>query len=328
MSARQVGSFHLRVLGLTCAGCVSRVERAVRGVTDVQTVTVDLATGRTHIRGGELAMVMAAIRSAGYRLDERTQTLKVSGMHCASCAGRVERALLNVPGVISASADLLGGRAAVKWAAGGECIPLLARAVAEAGYRAELEDDAPSPLASGDTTLPDRQEGGLRRAVTVAALLSAPLATNDLLQAITPRWQPIETLTGPAVWQWISAVLATIVVFGPGWRFFRVGVPALMRGAPEMNSLVSLGVAAAWGYSVVASVAPAILPRGADANYYASAAMVVTLLLVGRWLEARARVRTGEAVHRLAGLQPKLAHRIRDDLESDVCQWSRSRLAT
>src|SRR3546814_8886422 len=111
---------------------------------------------------------------------------------------------------------------------------------------------------------------------------------------------------------YLQFALATIVLFGPGLRFFQHGVPALLRGAPDMNSLVALGTGAAWGYSVVATFAPGILPAGTANVYYEAAAIIATLILFGRYLEARAKGRPSEAIKRLMGLQPKTARVVRD----------------
>src|SRR3546814_1111812 len=110
----------------------------------------------------------------------------------------------------------------------------------------------------------------------------------------------------------IQFVLTTIILFGPGRRFFQKGVPAMLRGTPDMNSLVTVGTLAAWGYSVVATFAPQVLPAGTANVYFEAAAVIVTLILLGRYLEAKAKGRTSEAIRRLIGLQPKTARVERD----------------
>src|SRR5690606_22220923 len=117
---------------------------------------------------------------------------------------------------------------------------------------------------------------------------------------------------------WIQAALTTAVTFGPGLRFFRKGVPALLRGAPDMNALVAVGTGAAWGYSVVALVAPERLPEGTANVYFEAAAVIVTLILIGRLLEARARGRTSEAIRRLMGIAPRTARVRRDGATVEV----------
>ena len=259
---------------------------------------------------------------------ERILTLPVEGMTCASCVGRVERALGKVPGVTEASVNLATGRARVT----GTAEPgALRDAVTRAGYaspepapaHAHHHHGAPDASAdphAGHAGPPARgEEEGLRRDAILALALAAPLLILEMGGHLIPavhHW--IGATIGDAAWRWISAALATAAMFGPGWRFHRIGWPALFRRAPEMNTLVALGTAAAWAYSAVVLLAPGLVPDGQRLVYFEAAAVVVALVLLGRWLEARSRGRASEAIRRLMDLAPPTARVERDRREVEV----------
>lgn len=146
-----------------------------------------------------------------------------------------------------------------------------------------------------------------------AAVLTVPVVVLEMGSHLVPAihmWV-METIGQQGNW-YLQFTLTTLVLFGPGLRFFTKGVPALLRGGPDMNTLVSLGTSAAWAYSVVATFAPQLLPEGTHNVYYEAAAVIVALILLGRWLEARAKGRTSEAIKQLVGLQAKTAQVLRD----------------
>ncbi|WP_037537313.1 heavy metal translocating P-type ATPase [Sphingomonas sp. PR090111-T3T-6A] len=300
-------SASLRIEGMSCASCVGRVERAIRAVPGVAEASVNLATERADVRfhaDAQPIAVVEAIRDAGYATTEETQEFAVEGMTCASCVRRVERALKAVPGVTDAGVNLATGWATVRHIAGIADATAIEAAIESAGYAAR-------PLSSGDdsadreTETRDREFASLRRALIAASLLTLPV----FLIAMVPGFgsHPL-----------IEFALATLVLFGPGLRFYRKGIPALLRRAPDMNSLVVLGTAAAWGYSVVATFLPRVLPTGTAHLYYEASSVIVTLILLGRTLEARARGRTSQAIRRLVGLRPKTARVLRDGEARDV----------
>jgi Cu+-exporting ATPase len=307
------------ISGMTCAGCAGRVERALKSVPGVTAANVNMATEKAHVEGGEPAAVATAIRQAGYQPAESKVTLAVTGMTCAGCVGRVERALKAVPGVTAANVNLATGRAEVAFVAGAVDANTLAAAVAAGGYQA-------APLRAADADRPDREQAArqaetaaLGRAVLLAAIATAPLFTLEMGAHLFPalhHWIAAEI--GAQAWRAVSLVLATFVLFGPGLRFYRVGVPNLLRLAPDMNSLVVLGATAAWAYSAVATLAPGLLPANANEVYFEAAAVIVTLILLGRWFEARARGRTSQAIRRLLKLQAKTARVLRDGHEVET----------
>ncbi len=253
-------------------------------------------------------------------------TLPVEGMTCASCVGRVERALAKVPGVTEASVNLATGRATVSGTADAAA---LRAAVERAGYAVPeapphahhhpSADGTPDPHASHAGPPVAGEEAGLRRDALLAMALAAPLLILEMSGHLIPAvHHAIAATIGETAWRWISAALATAAMFGPGLRFHRVGWPALFRGAPEMNSLVAIGTTAAWTYSIVVLLAPGLVPPSQRFVYFEAAAVIVALVLLGRWLEARSRGRASQAIRGLMDLAPPTARVERDGGEAEV----------
>ena len=309
-------SLTLQIEGLSCASCVGRAERALAGVAGVTSAAVNLATGRATVEGPAApAAVAAALDGAGYPARIETAALKVAGMSCASCTGRVERALATVSGVLDAQANFATGRATVTFLTGTATPAGLARVATDAGYEATAHEAAGAVAMHGH----DDAAADLRGRLTLAAALTLPVFALEMGSHVVPGMAGlIDATIGREVSWWAQAVLTTLVLAWPGRGFFTRGIPALLRGAPEMNSLVALGTAAAWGYSIAALLAPGLFPVGTRAVYFEAAAVIVTLILLGRWLEARARGRTGAAIEKLVGLRPATARVLRDGAAVDV----------
>ena len=306
-------STEFRIEGMTCASCVSRVEKAIRAVPGVASANVNLATEKATVAFSgrtDPQAVTAAIEKAGYATPEEAAELQIEGMTCASCVARIERALAAVPGVTSAAVNLATERAVVRYPAGSVTRAALENAVRATGY-----DVIKSVDGAKDDDAEERRAaeiGSLGRSLAVAATLTIPLFVMEMGSHYVPAihmW--IMTNIGMPTNLYIQFALATVVLFGPGLRFFRKGIPNLLRGTPDMNSLVVLGTSAAWFYSIVSTFMPSVLPSGTAYVYYEAAAVIVTLILLGRFLEARAKGRTSQAIKRLVGLQPKTARVIR-----------------
>ena len=307
----------LEVEGMTCASCVSHVERALKAIPGVSTAAVNLATERAEISGAGLnrTALIKAIKGAGYEVPTRPTTLEIEGMTCASCVARVEKALKSVPGVISASVNLATERAAIDGTAD---LAALTRAVADAGYEARAA--APAAATADETTAKKAaEEAGLKHDLLIAAVLSLPVFMLEMGSHIFASIHTIimNTIGMQNSW-YLQFALTTAVLFGPGLRFFRKGFPALARLAPDMNSLVAVGTSAAYAYSLVATFAPVVLPAGTVNVYFEAAAVIVTLILLGRYLEARAKGRTSEAIKRLVGLQSETARVLRNGTATEV----------
>jgi Cu+-exporting ATPase len=310
-SMSSITRLSLPIEGMTCASCVGRVERALKAVPGVHTAAVNLATERADITFTGLADPQAAVRAienAGYAVREETTELAIEDMTCASCVGRVEKALAHIPGVLEANVNLATERARVRHLAGVVSTADLEAAVEQAGYKSRRLSAETANAGDQDTERRESEARALRRSLLIAAILTLPIFVLEMGSHLIPamhRWV-MEVLGEQTSWS-VQFALATLVLFGPGLRFFRKGVPALLRGAPDMNSLVSVGTAAAYGYSVVATFVPDVLPQGTANVYFEAAAVIVTLILLGRTLEARAKGRTSQAIKRLVGLQAKTA---------------------
>lgn len=301
----------LPVEGMTCASCVGRVEKALKAVPGISTASVNLATERADITltdSGDALSAVRAIESAGYSVRHEITELAIEDMTCASCVGRVEKALAQTPGVIEAGVNLATERARIIHFAGVVSVADLEAAVVKAGYTSRRLSAESANTEDQDNERREGEARSLRRALYTAAIFTLPVFILEMGSHVIPGMHDLVMRTLGQQMNWyIQFVLATIVLFGPGMRFFRKGIPALLRGAPDMNSLVSVGTIAAYGYSVVATFIPGVLPKGTANVYFEAAVVIVTLILLGRTLEARAKGRTSQAIKRLVGLQAKTA---------------------
>ncbi|HET8727028.1 MAG TPA: heavy metal translocating P-type ATPase [Alphaproteobacteria bacterium] len=295
------------IAGMTCASCVRRVEKAIAAVPGVTDVAVNLATEKARVAfsgpvPGTQAVVDAVAR-AGYVPAKAEFDLRIEGMTCASCVGRVENALKKVPGVAEAAVNLATERAHVA----GHAVEAndLAAAVERAGYRVHpVTDDGAA------TEIPDAARDHSRRElghVLVAAALSLPLVpgmVGDLVgfDMMVPGWAQF--------------AFATPVQFWLGWRFYRAAWKAVRAGTGNMDLLVALGTSAAWGLStyMLLTARPGVQPH----LYYEASAVIIAFILLGKWLETRAKGRTAAAIRALMGLRPDKARIRRNGTEAEV----------
>lgn len=232
--------------------------------------------------------------------------LAIEGMTCASCVAHVERALSKVDGVEAVSVNLATERAHLRVSPVVEMATLIQK-VEQAGYSAHL---AQSAQAADTSEKREQERTALASHFKWSLFVTLPVFILEMGAHLIPAFHHW-LMANLGIWNWIiQAALTTIVMFGPGRVFYQKGLPALARMAPDMNSLVALGSLAAWGYSLVATFAPALLPEGTVNVYYEAAAVIVTLILLGRLLEANARGRTSEAIAQLVKLQPITATRL------------------
>ncbi|HSH85465.1 MAG TPA: heavy metal translocating P-type ATPase [Guyparkeria sp.] len=309
----------LPIEGMTCASCVGRVEKALSKIEGVDSVVVNLAAERADIQASgpvSRQQLISTIEAAGYSVPATTIELSIEGMTCASCVGRVEKALQAVPGVTDATVNLAAERARVH----GNVDPdAPVAAVASAGYEARPIDAGASADDEAATERKDAERGALKRDLIFAAVLTLPVFILEMGAHLVPGMHELILRTIGTQWNWyIQFALTTLVVAGPGRRFYKHGIPALFRLAPDMNSLVAVGTFAAYAYSLVATFAPSLLPVGTVNVYYEATAVIVTLILLGRYLEARAKGRTSEAIQRLVGLQAKTARVRRNDAVIEI----------
>lgn len=298
--------FTVPVDGMTCASCVSRVQAALQKMPGVHDVAVNLVTGKAQFKKEAavgLQQVVSVIEKAGYSVPADTYVFDVEGMTCASCVGRVEAAAAAVPGAQEAKANLATERVTVV----GQVDPAaVAAAINKVGYQATQVKN--TGIARDFNAKKDKEAQTLRRNFWAALLLTLPVFILEMGGHMVPafhRW--IDSTIGMQASWYIQFALTTAVLVGPGRMFYRIGLPALVRLAPDMNSLVAVGTLAAYTYSVVATFTPGLLPDTSVYVYYEAAAVIVALILLGRYLEARAKGRTSAAIQRLAGLQANTA---------------------
>ncbi|MDF2232828.1 heavy metal translocating P-type ATPase [Albimonas sp. CAU 1670] len=303
-AASAPGTLSVSVAGMTCAGCAGRVERALTALPGVAAAQVNLALERadlalapTPAAGADIAR---ALREAGFAGREETVTLAVRGMTCASCAGRVQRALEAAPGVISAEVNLAIDQAEVRRLRGSGDLADLIAAVKAAGYEA-------APSEAGAAPAEDDRPGLERWDLPLAALLTAPLLIQMIAMQIDPAWR----MPG-----WVELILAAPVFLWCGRRFHRGALAAARARTANMDTLVSLGTTAAVGFSTWmlltahAGHAPHL--------YFEAAAVIITLVLAGKALEARAKRAASAALRELMALRPERACILRGGEEVEV----------
>jgi len=294
-----------------------RVERAIASQPGVESATVNLAseTAVVHFDQVELWQLIEAVRGAGYEPVVETTTIRVGGMTCASCVARVERAIEALPGVIKATVNLSTESARVEYLPDTLSRERIAQAIGEAGYEAEVGKEAPD---AGK----ERQERALallKRDLMLAAILTAPLVLISMGPMFLPGAESLmHGLLPMPVWHWLELLLASPVLLWAGRRFLVQGWAELRHLAPGMNSLVMIGSGAAYLYSLLVLVLPALFPKGTDNLYFEAAAVIVTLILLGRYLEALAKGRTSEAIRHLVRLRPKEARVVREKGEVEI----------
>jgi len=290
----------LPVQGMSCASCVAHVEKALAMVPGVASVAVNLATESATVSGADLdaATLRRAVDEAGYEVPVETLQLAIDGMTCASCVARVEKALAAVPGVLRASVNLASESARVEVVRGLASARLLAAAVQDAGYTARVETAA-APAAARDPA------AAMKRDVILALLLAAPLVLPMILAAFAVQF---------ALPPWLQWLLATPVQFWCARRFYVAAAKAVRAGTGNMDLLVSIGTLAAYGLSLYLWL---VAGHGGHL-YFEASAVVIALVLLGRWLEARAKRQTSEAIRLLGQLRPATARVLRDGAEQTV----------
>jgi Cu+-exporting ATPase len=295
-------TFDLPIAGMTCASCAGRVERALSKVIGASAVSVNLATEQARVQApaDSLPALMDAVAKAGYSVPQQTLELNIDGMTCASCVGRVERALTKVPGVKSVSVNLANERAHLELL--GQIDPqILIGAVTKAGYGASVRE-AEHPQTDNQQSRLQHERWALIAAITLALPLVLPM----LLQPFGVHWML------PA---WAQFALATPVQFIFGARFYVAAWKAVRAGAGNMDLLVALGTSAGYGLSVYEwAIAAGRMPH----LYFEASAVVIALVLLGKYLESRAKRQTASAIRALEALRPERAIQVIDGREQDV----------
>ena len=299
----------LPVQGMHCASCVGRVERALEDVPGVLEARVNLASEQAEVRlDPDLATatdVVEAVGRTGFSIPVSSIDLAISGMSCAACVARAEKALASVAGVVESRVNFASGQGQVDVIPGTATAAELTAALDRAGYGASAAEDTSSADARDDATaVHARRE---RNRLLVSAVLTLPL----VLQMIFAFMGIDAMLPG-----WLQLVLATPVQFWAGLGFYVAAFKGLRTGVANMDLLVVIGTSAAYGLSVAVLAWPG--PDLGGHLYFEASAAVITLVLLGRWLEARAKHGTTEAIRALMDLRPDKAHVVRDGKEVEV----------
>ena len=302
----------LSIEGMTCASCVGRVEKALKKVDGVEKAEVNLATEKALIHASQpldRALLIKAVQRAGFDVAAiQPIELSIDGMTCASCVTRVEKALKKVSGVEQANVNLATERAWIQPNATVSSQDLI-RAIQKAGYDAKL-------LQHDSNEQHDKknlEQQQLKRDLVISLILALPVFILEMGSHMIPAFHMwvMHNIGQQQSWL-IQFALTTLVLLLPGRRFYQKGIPALLHFAPDMNSLVAVGTLAAYSFSLVATFMPQLLPEGTVHVYYEAAAVIVSLILLGRYFEAKAKGRTSQAIQHLIGMQAKTARIHRD----------------
>lgn len=308
----------LSIQGMTCASCVGRVEKALKKVDGVEQANVNLATEQAVVESTvplDRAALVKAVERAGYDVVVAAPIeLSIDGMTCASCVARVEKALKKVPGVQQANVNLATEQA---WVEADTTVSAdkLIQAIRKAGYDAQLQTTTTTEQA--DQKASEQQQ--LKRDLIISLVLAIPVFVLEMGSHLIPAFHMWVMHQIGQMPSWLlQFVLTTLVLLFPGRRFYQKGIPALLRFAPDMNSLVAVGTLAAYSFSVVATFMPQLLPEGTVNVYFEAAAVIVSLILLGRYFEAKAKGRTSQAIQHLIGMQPKTARIVRNGQSVEV----------
>jgi len=297
---------HIHITGMTCTTCAATIEKGLAETPGVEQANVSFASEKASVEYDptkvDLAKIKHTISQIGYGVATKKSIFPVSGMTCASCVARVEEALSGVTGVISANVNLASEKATVEYTEETD-IADLRRVVKDAGYELGSETETLEDV----TTAARREIRRVRNRFILAIILGASI----LVLGFGPSF------LGKPYLMW---ALATPVQFWAGWRFYRGAWGALRHRTADMNTLIAVGTSAAYFYSVVAILFPYLfVATGREpALYFDTAALIIGLILLGRFLEARARGQTSEAIKKLIGMQPKTALVVRDGKEIEI----------
>lgn len=309
-SKQAISEFNAKISGMTCASCVNRIESQVKKVSGVQEVNVNLATemARFQLTGPDaFRPAIAAIIKSGFQVVTKEQEISIGGMTCASCVNRVESALMKIPGVLSASVNLATEKALVKYIEGSLTLETLTKAIVKAGYTASVAIENPK-LESNE------KEAALKKEwfkVVAGALLSAPLIIPMIFEPFGLNFM----LSAK-----VQLLLAIPVQFWLGAKFYTSAWKAVLARSGNMDLLVALGTSAAFGLSLyhIYLYGEHAGHSGFGPLYFESSAVVITLVLLGKFLERRAKQQTTSAIASLQSLRPDVARVKRNNSEIEI----------
>ncbi|KGT46457.1 heavy metal translocating P-type ATPase [Acinetobacter sp. HR7] len=313
--------FELDIEGMTCASCAARIEKALKKIPEVLEANVNLSIEKAYVTAVsslQQQTLVKAIQKAGFDAKADKLELSIDGMACASCVARVEKALSKVEGVTAANVNLATETAQV-YGSNLNTADLI-QGVKKAGYEAQLKTAKVNFAEQQNFQQKKAEEtASLYRDLWIALALALPVFILEMGSHLIPSFHHwIAHNIGTQNSWYIQFLLTTLVLLFPGRRFYQHGIPALLRLAPDMNSLVTVGTAAAYLFSVIATFFPSLLPQATVHVYFEAAAVIIALILLGRYLEARAKGKTSQAIQYLIGLQPKTARVLKDGQGLDL----------
>lgn len=293
------------VLGMTCAACSARLEKAISKLEGVINSSVNLLAQKATVEYDDEKMnidtLVNTIEKTGYKVPIEKKILLIEGMTCAACSARVEKALSRLGGVIKANVNLSTNKAIIEYPSGAIEEEILVKAVEKAGYKAEVEREVDRDR---EKELREKEIKSLKRSFIISAILSIPLFSAMFFHMAGQE----NILTNG----YFQLLLATPVQFIIGYRFYKGAYNSLRGGGANMDVLVSMGTSAAYFYSLYNVI------KGVHEYYFEASAVIITLILLGKTFEAVAKGKTSEAIKKLMGLQPKTARVIRDGIEKDI----------
>lgn len=315
--------FTLLVNGMSCASCVGRIERKLSTLPGVTSVNANLVTQEVTVTAKPLVpaeQIIHTLKQLGFEPKPAQLELAIEGMSCASCVRRIENALLAVPGVIHANVNLATQQAQIS--TGQVAVDKLIQAIEQKGFSAQvLTADASITATHQQQQQQTRtQLQHLKQQLWLALAFAVPLFILEMGGHLIPsfaKW--LDQNIGQSTLWLIQGLLAAAALLLPGRPLLKQGWQALWRLSPDMNSLVTLGTSAAFGYSLVATFFPQLLPGGTVNVYYEAVGVIIALIILGRFLEAKAKSNTSAAIQGLVQLQPKTAWLIQADGQQSQC---------
>ncbi len=323
MSEQKEKQITLPVLGMTCANCVAAVERNSKKVAGVTGATVNFANEKVTVsydpavgKGADVTTaVIERVKRAGYDIPTAELELSLLGMTCANCASNIERALKRVDGVLSAVVNYASEKAAVSYVPGAVSRAELVAAVRKAGYDV-VEAEGEEELEDAEAAAREAEIQHQKTRLIVGVIFSLPLFLFSMSRdfGLVGHW-------AHAAWvNWLFWVLATPVQFYVGWDYYVGAYKSLRNGSANMDVLVAMGSSVAYFYSIAVLLAQTFWNSTAlgDHVYFETSAVIITLIVLGKLLEARAKGRTSEAIKQLMGLQARTARVVRNGQERDI----------
>jgi P-type Cu+ transporter len=317
-SEKTLERIDLPITGMSCASCAANIEKGLSKLEGVSKATVNFAAEKAtvvfHPEQTDLSHLIDKVKGLGYGAKSEKVLLPIQGMTCASCVKKVEKALSSVKGVVHADVNFATERASVEYIPGEVSIRDLKKAVEEAGYHVlEVKEE---DIVEKERLAREAELSRLKLKFILGAILLAPILLLMYGASLFEKWIGLSKETN----FFLQFLLATPVQFWVGWQFYVGFWKATKHKTSDMNTLIAVGTSAAYLYSLIVTFVPhRIMVKGLMMDvYFDTSAAIIVLILLGRFLEARAKGKTSEAIKKLIGLQPKTARLIRDGNEMDI----------